>query len=115
MQTGLILPPGLPRRRTPVQVVRGLCRTAGAAVRDVTMEYHQWWSARQNVVDFGQRVCDAWASEYLLSTVIWLLYNDGTGRPVRFEAGVQDGSNLLTDMFINNPAHTAPLRINPPP
>src|SRR6266566_8026281 len=31
------------------------------------MEYHHWWSARQNAAHFGQRICDAWASEYLLS------------------------------------------------
>ena len=194
------------------------------------MEYQHWWSARQNVAHFGQRICDAWASEYLLSTGadpddlvvidpgngfnylfdlagalrgelylrpprvvgVWglsqpgpggrdqsrmrghprpgrsaddrghliscaaggrhdinlvpmdaalnrgwsqegarfralerkaaslpgalffirLLYHDGTDRPARFEAGVQDGSNLLIDMFINNPTHTAPLRIS---
>lgn len=194
------------------------------------MEYHQWWSARQSAAHFGQRIRDAWASEYLLSTGadpddlvvvdpgngfnylfdlagslrgesrlrpprvvgVWglsqpgpggrnhsrmrghprpgrsaddrghliscaagggydinlvpmdaalnrgwslegarfralerkaastpgtlffirLLYHDGTDRPVRFEAGVQDGSDLLTDMFINNPAHMTPLRIS---
>lgn len=197
----------------------------------MTLEYHQWWSARQNVVDFGQRICDAWASEYLLSTGadpedlvvvdpgngfnylfdlagelhgesrlraprvvgVWglsrpgaggrdhsrmrghprpgrsaddrghliscaaggghdinlvpmdaalnrgwspegarfralerkaaslpgtlffirLLYNDGTDRPAGFEAGVQDSSNLLIDMFTNsNPARATPLRIS---
>src|SRR6266702_344769 len=194
------------------------------------MEYHHWWSARQNAAHFGQRICDAWASEYLLSAGadpedlvvvdpgngfnylfdlagalrgelclrpprvvgVWglsqpgpdgrdqsrmrghprpgrsaddrghliscaagggydinlvpmdaalnrgwsvegarfralerkaaslpgtlffirLLYHDGTDRPVRFEAGVQDGSDLLIDMFINHPTQTTPLRLS---
>jgi hypothetical protein len=194
------------------------------------MKYHHWWSARQSAAHFGQRICDAWASEYLLSAGadpgdlvvvdpgngfnylfdlagalrgelcarsprvvgVWglsqpgpggrdqsrmrghprpgrsaddrghliscaagggydinlvpmaaalnrgwslegarfralerkaaslpgtlffirLLYHDGTDRPARFEAGVQDGSDLLIDMFPNTPAHTTPLRIS---
>src|SRR5260221_3702449 len=32
------------------------------------MEYQRWWSARQSAAQFGQRICDTWTSEYLLST-----------------------------------------------
>src|ERR1017187_5956568 len=32
------------------------------------MEYQGWWSARQSATAFGQRICDAWALEYLLWT-----------------------------------------------
>src|ERR1017187_10065993 len=192
------------------------------------MEYQGWWSARQSATAFGQRICDAWALEYLLWTDadpgelvvvdpgnrfnylfdlagtlsgelcfraprvvgVWGLsqagadsrdrnrmrghprpgrtgddrgqliscaagggydinlvpmdaalnrgwspegarframerkaarlpgtlffirpvYEDGTDRPGRFEAGVQDGGNLLTDVFANTPAGTRPMR-----
>jgi DNA/RNA non-specific endonuclease len=192
------------------------------------MEYQGWWSARQSATDFGQRICDVWASEYLLLTDadpgelavvdpgngfsylfdlagtlsgelrfhaprvvgVWGLsqpgadrrdhnrmrghprpgrtgddrghliscaagggydinlvpmdaalnrgwspegarframerkaaalpgtlffirpvYEDGTDRPGRFEAGVQDGGNLLTDVFANTPGGRRPMR-----
>jgi hypothetical protein len=38
------------------------------------------------------------------------VYPDGTDRPVRFEAGVQDGENLLVGVFANGAGHPAPMR-----
>jgi DNA/RNA non-specific endonuclease len=194
------------------------------------MEYQRWWSARQSPAHFGQRICEAWASEYVLSTGadpgdlvvvdpgngfsylfdlagtlrgelcsraprvvgVWGLsqpgtdgrdhnrmrghprpgqpaddrghliscaagggydinlvpmdaalnrgwspegsrfrtlerkaaaqprtlyfirpvYQDSTDRPSRFEAGVQDGGNLITDVFTNTPRETRPMRIS---
>jgi hypothetical protein len=32
------------------------------------MDYQRWWSARLSAAQFGQRICDAWTSEYVLST-----------------------------------------------
>ena len=36
------------------------------------------------------------------------VYQDGTDRPIRFEAGVQDGENLLVGVFANGAGH--PMR-----
>ena len=36
------------------------------------------------------------------------VYQDGTDRPSRFEAGVQDGGNLLVDVFANDAGRPAP-------
>src|SRR5579859_322506 len=38
------------------------------------------------------------------------LYHDGTDRPTRFEVGVQDGENLLVEVFTNSAGHPAPMR-----
>ena len=38
------------------------------------------------------------------------VYQDGTDRPSRFEAGVQDGENLLVEMFANGAGRSAPMR-----
>lgn len=38
------------------------------------------------------------------------VYRDGTDRPSRFEAGVQDGENLLTGVFANRAGLPAPMR-----
>lgn len=37
------------------------------------------------------------------------VYQDGTDRPGRFEAGVQDGENLLVDVFANGSRWPAPM------
>src|SRR5215831_9886675 len=37
------------------------------------------------------------------------VYQDGTDRPSRFEAGVQDGGNLLVDVFANDAGRPAPI------
>src|SRR5271169_443721 len=36
------------------------------------------------------------------------VYQDGTDRPGRFEAGVQDGENLLVEMFVNGARWSTP-------
>jgi hypothetical protein len=38
------------------------------------------------------------------------VYQDDTDRPSRFEAGVQDGENLLVDVFANGAGRPAPMR-----
>jgi hypothetical protein len=38
------------------------------------------------------------------------VYQDGTDRPARFEAGVQDGENLLVEVFANGTGRSAPMR-----
>lgn len=38
------------------------------------------------------------------------VYQDGTDRPIRFEAGVQDGENLLVEVFANSAGRPAPMR-----
>ena len=38
------------------------------------------------------------------------VYQDGTDRPGRFETGVQDGENLLVDVFANSTGPSAPMR-----
>ena len=38
------------------------------------------------------------------------VYQDGTDRPSRFEAGVQDGENLLVEVFANSAGRPAPMR-----
>jgi hypothetical protein len=38
------------------------------------------------------------------------VYQDGTDRPSRFEAGVQDGENLLVEVFVNGAGWSAPMR-----
>ena len=38
------------------------------------------------------------------------VYQDGTDRPSRFEAGVQDGENLLVEVFANSAGRSAPMR-----
>jgi hypothetical protein len=40
------------------------------------------------------------------------VYEDGTDRPGRFEAGVQDGEDLLIDLFINAAGRSRPMRIS---
>jgi hypothetical protein len=37
------------------------------------------------------------------------VYQDGTDRPGRFEAGVQDGENLLAGVFVNGAGRPAPI------
>jgi hypothetical protein len=37
------------------------------------------------------------------------VYQDGTDRPSRFEAGVQDGENLLADVFANSARWSTPI------
>jgi len=38
------------------------------------------------------------------------VYQDGTDRPSRFEAGVQNGENLLVEVFVNGAGRSAPMR-----
>ena len=38
------------------------------------------------------------------------VYQDGTDRPSRFEAGAQDGENLLVEAFLNGAEWSAPMR-----
>ena len=38
------------------------------------------------------------------------VYQDGTGRPSRFETGVQDGENLLVGVFANGTGLSTPMR-----
>jgi|GEM_PF-1171423 len=32
------------------------------------MDYQRWWQDRRSPADFGQRICDAWASQYLAAS-----------------------------------------------
>jgi hypothetical protein len=90
----------------------------------MSVDYQRRWSVRVSVAGFGQDICEAWASEY--SAGAELDPEDrlrqercsSSGRSTRtaptgragFETGVQDGENLLVDVFPNAAGQAIPMR-----